>query len=494
MNDMGLATRSSLRLRSDDSRVVSRLFIPGQELIGGSESRAVNTVERILALKEGDVDVALEDLFDRFEHRHEDLGAVFDAHAQRVDDYVTTTITRQRRRLLGAAFTHEYSIEAAAVCNPSLVAHPDQSGIGDGELRVVMSLRAVGEGHHSSICFRTGEIDARGELRLDPAAAFPVVGTLATDQLNRQLFHALLHDLGFDGETAASVLNSLADRFSPLELEVAITKLQTQNDTRLNVVQTAGLLRLIAACIYKVSFDKGTDLSRRVLWPAGPNEGNGMEDARFVAMSERGVSRYIASYTAFDGHSVSQQLLETDDFLSFHSSPLAGRGARNKGLAFFPRKVGGRFAALSRFDRESNAVAFSPDLHVWDKVVTAQVPWHSWEVVQLGNCGSPMELDVGWLVMTHGVGPMRTYGIGALLLDLDDPTKVIGQLPRPLLVPTKEEQDGYVPNVVYSCGSLIHSGTLYIPYGVADQSISCASVSVEDLLGAMEPAPSTGAA
>jgi predicted GH43/DUF377 family glycosyl hydrolase len=494
MNDMGLAIRSSSRLVPDDTRVVSRLFIPGQELIGGSESRAANTVERILSLSETEVDAALQDLFVRFDSRHEDLAGVFDDHAQRVSDYVTAPITTQRRRLLGATFTHEYSVEAVALCNPSLVAHPNQTGVVEGALRVVMSVRAVGEGHHSSICFRSGMIDIAGGLHLEEAQSFPLIGTPESSRLNRELFHSLLHDLGFDGETAASVLNSLGETFTPEELETAIVKLQTQNDTRLNVVKTTGLLRLIAACFYQVSFAPDVDLSRRVLWPAAPNEGNGMEDARFVAMSTPGVARFVASYTAFDGHSVSQQLLETDDFMTFHSSPLAGKGARNKGLAFFPRKINGRFAAMSRYDRESNAVAFSDDLHRWDDVVTAQVPDYIWEAVQLGNCGSPIELPEGWLVMTHGVGPMRTYGIGALLLELEDPTRVIGHLPRPLLVPTPEEQDGYVPNVVYSCGSLVHAGTLHIPYGIADQSISSATVSVNELLSALEPVKRVGVA
>ncbi len=483
---MGLATRTSVRVCSDDSRVVSRLFIPGQELVGGSESRAANTVERLLALDEADVESALEDLFVRFDRRHDDLGKVFDDHAERVSDYLSEPISVARRRLIGAAFTHEYSIESAAVCNPSLVAHPDQSGMVTGELRVIMSVRSVGEGHHSSIGFRSGVIDASGHLVLDQASVFPVVGTARCTALNRDVFHALLDELGFDGETSASVLNAMGEHFSVDELEVAVLKLQTQNDTRLNVVRTAELLRLIAACFYEVTFDNDVELSRRVLWPTAPNEGNGMEDARFVATNEDGLAAYVASYTAFDGHSVSQQLLETDDFVTFVSSPLAGRGSRNKGLAFFPRKIGGRFVALSRFDRESNAVSFSSDLHIWDEVMIAQVPRYSWEVVQLGNCGSPLELPEGWLMMTHGVGPMRTYGIGALLLDLDDPTKVIGQLPRPLLTPSFQEQDGYVPNVVYSCGSLIHEGTLFLPYGIADQSISVATVNVSALLAAFE--------
>ncbi len=486
MMDMGLAQRTSIHLRQDSSRVLARLFIPGQELVGGSESRAANTVQRVLELSEDEVTSALDDLFVRFGHRHEDLGRVFDEHAKKMDYYVSRPITRARRRLIGATFSHEYSIEGAAVCNPSLVLHPDQTGASVGGVRVAMSVRAVGEGHHSSICFRSGSISTSGIVVLDEASPFPVAGTLSSAPLNRDLFHALMHDLGFDGVTTASVLDSLDERFSADDLETAITRLETQSDIRLNVVKTAGLLRMIAACSYQSSFEPEVNLSRRVLWPAGPNEANGMEDARFVEMNEEGVTRYIASYTAFDGHSVSQQLLETDDFLTFTSSPLSGRGARNKGLAFFPRKIGGRFAALSRFDRESNAVAFSDDLHRWSDVVTSQAPLYSWEVVQLGNCGSPIELPEGWLVMTHGVGPMRTYGIGALLLDLDDPTRIIGQLPHPLLRATQEEQNGYVPNVVYSCGSLVHQGNLFIPYGVADQSIGVATVSLRGLMEAFE--------
>ena len=484
---MGIAVRSDLRIRADASRVLLRLFIPGQELVGGSESRATNTVERVLALSETDVDDSLSELFERFTKRHEDLAEVFSINAQRVADYVKTPISANHWLLLGAAFTHEFSLEGAAVCNPSLVAHPDQDDVVPGNLRVVLSYRSIGEGHQSAICFRTGEIDKRGVLNFEEPHPFPEMATINTGLLDRETFHALLRDLGLDGETATSVLNNLSRRFSSEELEFAIAKLETQSDTRLNVIETAGVLRLIAACFYVATFDEKTDLSRRVLWPATPSERQGIEDARFVRFDGEGAAKYVASYTAFDGHAVSQQLLETDDFLTFASSPLAGRAARNKGLAIFPRKIGGRFVALSRHDRESNAITFSSDLHQWSEVSNAQIPSQSWEILQLGNCGSPIELTEGWLVITHGVGPMRTYGIGALLLDLDDPTKVIAQLPRPLLLPDYDEQDGYVPNVVYSCGALLHNGTLYLPYGIADQSISYVTVKVVDLLAAFEP-------
>ena len=244
-------------------------------------------------------------------------------------------------------------------------------------------------------------------------------------------------------------------------------------------------MRAIAECCYVATFDESTELSRRVLWPATPAESQGIEDARFVKLTVDDEERDVASYTAFDGHGVTQQLLETTDFLTFTSTPLSGVAASNKGLAFFPRPIGERFAALSRHDRESNSLAFSSDLRIWNEATALQDPLQPWELLQIGNCGSPIELDEGWLVLTHGVGPMRTYGIGALLLDLDDPSKVIARLDQPLLVPDETEQDGYVPNVVYSCGSLVHAGTLYLPYGVADEFISFATVLVADLVDAL---------
>ena len=486
MKDFGIAVHSDLDIRADPTRVLSRLFIPGQELVGGSESRTSTTVERVLALSEADVEATLEELVERFSARHENLTDVFETHADRVADYISSPMSANRRQLLGAVFTSEYSVEGAAVCNPSLVAHPDQTNLAENSLRVVLSYRSIGEGHHSAISFRTGEIRGGGAMTLDAPERFPVVASISDGRLNRDLFHASLHDLGVDGETASSVLNNLAPFFSPEELDRAIARLTSQGETRVNVLETAYLLRLIAASFYVATFESSTDLSRRVLWPSTPKEAQGMEDARFVHFHDGDDSRYVASYTAFDGQTVSQQLLETTDFETFASSPLAGRAAKNKGLAIFPRRVGGRFAALSRHDRESNSIAFSSDMHHWDEVSTTQTPLHPWEILQLGNCGSPIELAEGWLVITHGVGPMRTYGIGALLLDLEDPTKVIGQLRQPLLVPEDDQRDGYVPNVVYSCGSLVYEDVLYLPYGVADQSISYASVAVPELLAALD--------
>ena len=488
MRDIGLAVRSGYRQHADATRVISRLFIPGQEIVGGGVARTTNTVERVLALSEAEVDEAVDELFERFAKRHHDLWAIFERHAERVSDHLSdhTPLSPHRRQLLGAAFTHEYSIEGAAVCNPSLVPHPDQSHLNDGDLRVVLSYRCISEGHHSSIGFRTGIVNGAGTLTMDEPAPFPVVASIAFNNLDRDLMRAKLRDLGNDDELTASVQSSLGPEFSTVDLEMALAKLAALSGTRIHATETATALRYVASCFYEASFDSSIEFSRRVLWPTIPAENHGMEDARFVWFEDGEESRYLASYTAFDGRDVTQQLLETADFERFTSSPLAGVAARNKGLAIFPRRIDGRFAALSRHDRETNAISLSDDLHVWNEVSQTQLPFQPWEIIQLGNCGSPIELPEGWLVITHGVGPMRTYGISALLLDLNDPTIVLGQLPKPLLLPSFDEQDGYVPNVVYSCGSLIHGGTLVLPYGIADGALSFASVDVAQLLGAFE--------
>ncbi len=482
VNDLGVAVRSGLRIRPNPSRVIARLFIPGQELVGGSESRTSTAVDRIQNLGEGEVTAELASVMDRFSSRHENLEETFERHAERVASFVSGPLSPARRQLLGAVFTHEFSLEGASVCNPSLVADPVQPSDPAQGLRVILSYRSIGEGHHSAVNFRTGVIDQGGELTLAEPEPFPVVASTQYATFDRRVFHARLADMGIDGETSAYVLSNLGEFFTMEDLQRGLDRLSRQRDTRPNVFETALQMRAVAECCYVASFDESTALSRRVLWPATPAESQGLEDARFVRLTEPGEDRYVASYTAFDGRVVSQQLLETTDFLTFVSTPLSGVAATNKGLAIFPRQIDGMWAALSRHDRESNSLAFSRDLRIWNGAAALQDPLHAWELLQIGNCGSPIELAEGWLVLTHGVGPMRTYGIGALLLDLEDPSKVLAQLERPLLVPDASEQDGYVPNVLYSCGSLVHGGLLYLPFGIADQSISYATVPVGELV------------
>lgn len=481
--------RENERLDPNRGRVITLLFIPGQEGFDHQDSRTAAVMARLLALDDHEIDSTLERVLASFGGRHRDLLGTLEQHAAAVADRLDPgcDLSEARRLLLGATFTSEYAIEGAAVCNPSMVAHPDQSGVPTGCLRFVMSVRAVGEGHRSSIGFYEGTIDASGRPTLDPPPRFAVAGTPRPVALDAAAFRSELHRLDRDGENADYVLDALGDRFSIEDLEVQLQALQSNLATGRNAEQTIEVIRSIAERSYGVEFCVETPLSERVLWPSMSAERHGMEDARFVHLiDDDGRGCYFATYTAYTGAEIAQQLLETADFCSFTSSPLTGRAAANKGMALFPRRVGGRFAALSRCDRESNSVAFSENLRQWSISAPVQLPAQAWEVLQLGNCGSPIETDAGWLVLTHGVGPMRTYSIGAILLDLDDPTIVLGRLQQPLLAPTTDEQNGYVPNVVYSCGSLVHADNLVLPYGIGDTAIGIATISMAELLAELD--------
>jgi predicted GH43/DUF377 family glycosyl hydrolase len=485
----GLVTRSPQRLAANRSRVITRLFVPGQEGFESQDSRADAVLGRILALDEDEVRASLDDVVTRFDWRHRDLVGTFRRHAREIADRLdpTSCLSEVRTLLLGAVFTSEYAIEGAALCNASVVAHPDQSGAAVGSLRFVMSVRGIGEGHRSSIGFRTGVVDAAGDVRIDDPAALASVGAVVPTLLEGAVIRSELGRLHSAGEAADYVLDGLGDRFTRAALDEQLDKLETHRRTRGHATETISLIRAIAERTYGVEFADEVPLSERVLWPATSAEGAGMEDARLVRfVDDDGSVTFYASYTAYSGSHISQQLLETEDFRAFTSTPMVGRAAANKGLALFPRRIRGRFAAMSRSDRESNSIAYSDHPFEWTDSVPCQRPARAWEALQLGNCGPPIETEAGWLVLTHGVGPMRTYRIGAMLLDLEDPTQILGQLREPLLSPAAEEQDGYVPNVVYSCGALVHAGTLVLPYGIGDAAIGVATAPLGELLAALE--------
>jgi predicted GH43/DUF377 family glycosyl hydrolase len=480
-----MVTRLDAALTADPARVLARLFIPGHELVVNTESRATGVLARILTLSEPDVRRTLDVVLARYAGRHRDLDGVLAEHyaqvAHRVPD--NGALTPARRTLIGAWFTHEYAIEGAALFNPSVVPHPDQSGLPPGHLRFILSLRAVGEGHVSSVEFRTGVLGSGHELSLNHPGMHVESGRPGPAVHDRALFAALLAEDGSDAESASFLVGRLPARFDEAELERAIAALVGQRVTRQGGAHTAELARRIARCSYEVEFSPRSAIAERVLWPYGPSDAQGMEDARFVRVaSDDGSATYRATYTAFDGNRIAIQMIETTDFGRFRISQLAGPAAKNKGMAFFPRKVGGHYVALSRWDRENNAIATSTDGRWWGDPRTLHVPSRPWELTQTGNCGSPVETDKGWLVLTHGVGPMREYSIGALLLDLEDPSRVIGALREPLMSPEDDERDGYVPNVVYSCGALLHGDRLLLPYGASDASVRFAVIDVPLLL------------
>lgn len=481
-----LLRRTEINLAPDATRVVARFFVPGREEVAPGDSRAGPVIDRLLRLPEEEVERAVLELTEHFSGRHQDLQHLLYEHADMVNIRVDSDapLSKARRLLIGAAFTHEYSIEGAALCNPSAVMLTADE---DGGASFVMSVRGIGEGHRSSIGFRTGHVSAQGAVSLEAPGPYPILGTSLGSHHSRAVFKHRLEELHNDPDNTAFVLDPLPSRFDDAELSSRIDRLRS-DPTRAHTEETIAHLDDIARASYRTTFPVGSALSERVLWPHASFEHCGMEDARFVRfVDERGDITFFATYTAFDGHDIRIQLLETTDFITFSISPLSGSGAQNKGLALFPRKIGGRYCALSRPDRESNYISFSDDLHRWADEELIQQPELSWELLQLGNCGSPIETDRGWLVITHGAGVMRSYTLGCVLLDLDDPRKVLAKSRTPFLTPWPDRWGGYVPNVVYSCGSFALRDTLVLPYGTGDQRISIATLSMKSLIDTLEP-------
>jgi predicted GH43/DUF377 family glycosyl hydrolase len=410
--------------------VVVRPFKPATEprdLNPTDKTRANHIVDRVLALDSDTAARELAEVLEYFQNRHRNLLEIFEARANEMEEAVAAhaAFTREQLLLVGAYFMHEYSFEAAALFNPSIVAHPDQSGAPEGGRRFILSLRAVGEGHVSSLTFRSGTIAADGTVSVDPTARLASIPKVK----NRTL--------GPDGETVELV------------------------------------------------FTSDEDISERVIFPVTDAQSNGIEDARFVEFQDGAGKMFYATYTAYNGRAIRSELIETRDFLSFRLSPLRGAAAKNKGMALFPRRLGGQYAMIARQDNENLYLIYSDDLYSWDGGVAILKPRFPWEFVQIGNCGSPIELDEGWLMLTHGVGPVRKYSIGAVLLDKADPSKVIARTREPLIRPEPPERQGYVPNVVYTCGAIRHNDQIILPYAVSDTFSKFATINIASLLGLM---------
>jgi len=468
------------RFISDDTRVITRPFLPGDR------GRIKQIIDRVLRLSEEEAHALLAQVLADFAPRHKDIGDVFEEHFRQVADCLDpgTEISRQRKMLIGSYFTMEYSIESAALFNPSIVPHPDQSGLPEGSIRFIMSLRATGEGHVSSIVFRTGVIDVAGEISFDPASRYVERARKVKDRLHdKERFFLKLIEMGGYSDAAQVVLDKLGEQFTFSDLVEAIDQARQTQTNGAQLEDAADNMRWLARSNYHLTFPPDCTTAEVVIFPTSENESRGIEDARFVRFTDDdGSVIYYGTYTAYNGIRILPQLLETPNFRDFRITTLNGKYVQNKGLGLFPRKLDGWYAMISRLDGENMFLMRSTNIRFWNEANILQRPKFPWEFVQIGNCGSPLETEKGWLVLTHGVGPMRRYCIGAILLDLEDPSRVIGELHEPLLMPNEEEREGYVPNVVYSCGALIHNDELILPYAVSDSATTFARLSLTELL------------
>ncbi len=479
------AKRVGPNLNPNLSRVLLRPFHPTTEDI------ARRIVLRAMALPDEEVAQLLEQVLGEFEDRHDQVKQLLRNRFMKVRHYLADPreLSPERQALIGSYFTHEYSPEAAALFNPSIVPHPDQSELPRGALRFILSLRATGEGHISSITFRTGAVSAQHRITITPPVPFvtePV--RVPNAAYEKALFAGKLQEAGVQNDFCRRVLDQLPEAFNLDDLYLVLTAERQQTDPADATADRAvrGIL-LLAESNYEVHFAPSSKVSQRVLFPSTASQRNGIEDARFVRFqNDDGSVTYYATYTAYDGKITLPQLLETPDFVHFKFSTLNGPAVQNKGMALFPRKINGHYAMISRQDDENILLMFSDNLHFWQTPEVILSPAQPWEFIKIGNCGSPIETDAGWLVLSHGVGAMRKYCLGAFLLDLNDPRRVIGRLREPLLSPNEAEREGYVPNVVYTCGALLHGRELIIPYAMSDYATSFATVSLSELLAAME--------
>ena len=479
--------RTNTVLKPDQSRVLLRPFSPEDS------PRVGRIISRIMSLPEERIGPLLDEIFAEFSQRHQQIHRQFLERFEqvRVEHVPEEDLSEQRRLLIGSYFLAEYSLESAALFNPSIVPHTDQTGLPPGALRFILSLRATGEGHISSLTFRTGIIHPDHQIEVLPPTGFLTEPRQIPNLVyEKGLFARQLLELGLIGEFTRRVMNRLGDGFSMQELRGSIDAEVDNERQSEGILQedhnTAQGIWMLARSNYEVQFQPKQQLSERILFPATPSQRNGIEDARFIRFqNDDGSTIYYATFTAFDGKVIMPELLETVDFLRFRFITLNGPAAQNKGMAIFPRKINGLYAMLSRQDNESIYLMFSDKVHFWNERTVLLKPTFPWELVQLGNCGSPIETEAGWLVLSHGVGPMRKYCIGAFLLDRDDPSKIIGRLREPLLQPNQNEREGYVPNVVYTCGALLYRSTLIIPYGLADHATGFATVAVDEVLAAM---------
>lgn len=479
--------RKNIKFLPDCSRVVARYFMNG-------DSRTQKMVSHIMVLSEKQVQETLEHTLRQFARRHRNISQTFFRHCEKIRGLIEAMqinydqLSDERKMLIGSYCTMEYAIESAAFFNPSMVEDFDQSDLQNGEKRVIISFRATGEGHISSIVFRRGILDKNNDLQVMKIGNNIDKAEVVHKTLySKERFLVKLAEMHTSDQYSAQIMGELPDQFEYSTLKNILNK-ALSDQTILQEKRTAlEEVLWLADSFYDLQFKHDSDITERVIFPISDSESRGIEDARFVRfLDDDGSDRIIATYTAYNGHAILPKLISTKDFYNFRVVPLYGAGAQNKNLALFPRKIKGKYAMLSRIDGVNNYIMYSDRRTQWDNPIILQEPRFSWEFTQIGNCGSPLWTKEGWLVITHGVGAMRRYCLGASLLDLDDPSKEIGRLKEPLLAPLEGEREGYVPNVVYSCGSIIHNNSLILPYAVSDYSSTYGVVDLEELLDALK--------
>jgi predicted GH43/DUF377 family glycosyl hydrolase/CheY-like chemotaxis protein len=481
--------RKAVRFNSDPKRVIARFFFPGPE------TRVQAIIQKVVGMPEEAARLTLNQCLRDFSFRHRNISRIYQKHFERVRDIMNgrngdlNLLSTYKKLLIGAYFTSEYSIESAAFFNPSMVEDPDQSGLQEGQKRIIMSFRATGEGHISSIVFRGGVLDTQNNMELISTGRLVDEAEAVRNYIyNKDVFSQKLSEMRANHGVVDHVMGKLRQEFDYNELLRAIEETNREMNPDEAERKVLQIISWLGDSHYEISFSLDTGISDRVIFPIAAAESNGIEDARFIRFTDDdGLERYYATYTAYNGHTILPKLVETKDFYTFKIMPIHGENAQNKGMALFPRKINGQYAMLSRLDGINNFIMLSDKINLWNTAKMIQQPKFPWEFIQVGNCGSPIETEYGWLVITHGVGTMRRYVLGAMLLDLDDPTKVIGQLSEPLISPNEEEREGYVPNVIYSCGSMINNDELVIPYAMSDTSSTYATVSLKELLTNLVP-------
>lgn len=514
-------TRKKYTFSPDSSRVIARFLYLDDE-------RSADIIRKVLAMPDKEINIAMSQLLRGYSRRHRNISQIFQKHFDRLAPIFNMIevneedLSASQKALIGSYFTMEYSIESAAFFNPSIVEHPDQSELRSDEKRVIFSFRATGEGHISSIVFRMGILDRNCNLSIEPVGKMLAeADKIIRNVYDKKSFKEKLKGMQEHGNVAspaildnveemqdpknaipsavlnkhedahvhatsispAFILDKLNDSFTYGELMRNLGTAIKEPDLKEDHIKIINQMMWLASSHYEIHFSIDSAISERVIFPISATEQRGIEDARFVKFTaDDGEIIYYATYTAFDGMSILPKLIKTKDFYDFKILPLNGEIAQNKGMALFPRKINGKYAMLCRIDGVNNYIAYSDSINIWREAKIIQQPMYPWELVQIGNSGSPIETEEGWLVITHAVGSMREYTLGASLYELDNPEKEIGRLSSPLMMPNESEREGYVPNVIYSCGSMIHNEDLIIPYAMSDHASSYATVNLRELL------------